>query len=151
MSDALLLTVAAIPGLFRRGSPVYESGRSGIQGCRGVVVPAARGDYLVIRWEQEARGMETTLTGGAALDLADPTGCFHAILWLQERGHDLRWAEDEAEVLAWSVLSVHCGGRPIAGIKSLVLEEPRRAALADNYALRNPDGSLTLPPLSKAT
>jgi len=115
-SADLTLTETAVHDLFRRGSPIYESGRSGIQGCRGVVVPASRGEYLVIRWEQEARGMETTITGGAALDMQDPTGRFHALLWLRERGHDLRWAQDEAEVLAWSVLSVARGGGPLQGV-----------------------------------
>ena len=49
------------------------------------------------------------------LDTRNPTGRFHARLWLLGRGHDVG-NEDRAEVLAWSVLSVWRGGKPLAGV-----------------------------------
>jgi hypothetical protein len=115
------------------------------------------------------------------LDLSDPTGRFHARLWLLERGHDVG-SEDRAEVLAWSVLSVWRGGRalPVAGAwdgsgerwvegrwtvahvthtgwwvggesghetGNVAKTAADAALLRLGWALTNPDGSLTLPPL----
>lgn len=110
-----------VAGLLRRGSPVVETGESGINGWRGVMVPSSRGDYLAVRWEAELAMMETSITGGTALDLSDPTARFHALLWLAERGHPAWWVLSsglapwvQAGWLAASVL----GGKPIAGVLS---------------------------------
>ena len=91
------------------------------------------------------------------LDLSDPTGRFHARLWLKERGYDMG-NEDRAEVLAWSVLSVWRGGKPLrdvvgkarAGADAAQQAVEDAALLARGMALTNPDGSLTLPPLPGA-
>lgn len=112
----LVLTDVAVPRLLRRGSPVYESGESGIKGWRGVVVPSLRGTYLVVRWENEPRGMETTITGGTALGLEDPLGVCTALLYAKDGGYDLSWAVKEADVLIWSVLSIARGGKPIVDV-----------------------------------
>lgn len=207
MRSDLILT-GAIPGLLRRGSPTD----------RGTVVALDRGKASVVAlvdfMELTVNGVWIVPCAALTLDLTDPTGRFHALLWLRERGHDLRWAEDEPEVLAWSVLNVAGGGA--TAIRGLLLPwtnprwsadvwgrqysndrdapflvmvhdvdeygdewtgwvmQPRsgiwsrfdvphgpetgvagraaadRAALAAGYALRNDDGTLTLPELREA-
>lgn len=116
-----LVTVHAVPAAFVRGAPVFESGESALRGWTGVVVPSLRGPHLVVRWENDSRGMETSLTGGTALDLCDPLGRAAAFAYLRARGatHDVRLRrleEDGLEqALAWSVLSVSRGGELLEG------------------------------------
>ncbi len=183
-----LTLTGAIPGLLRRGSPVRVSLASDavILGCYlfGRVVCQDGG---LMDWYDIGEGSEDVAPNEVALDLTDPTGRYHALLWLHERGCDLRWAENEANVLAWLVLSVARGGEPIVGIlaqrcfgnagcppgttlyyleregdnaKAFYANVTRKTderpakiaeALAARYALRNPDGSLTLPEFSKVT
>lgn len=136
MPADLTLRVLDIPGLQRRCVPVYESGASGIEGCRGLLAPrVSNSAECVVRWEDRAAGMETGITGGTAVDMTHPFGRFHALLWLRERGHDLRWAENEAEVLAWSVLSVARGGGSIVGILAVWTEGASDSAA--NYVREN--------------
>ncbi len=202
MSTSLTLT-GAIPGLLRRGSPgmwfsPLVHGLTVLDVRAHPLRPAGRfyvnDGVSVNEWCDGA---------DVALDLTDPTGRFHALLWLRERGHDLRWAEDEPEVLAWSVLSVARGGGPIVALALQWYRDPYMgfhardavkhttisaivslrfnttdggaawqvddihgcgiawgretgdagkaaadaAALAAGCALRNEDGTLTLPPL----
>ena len=86
-----------IPGLLRRCSPVYHTADPG----RSMVVDYLDGEHAWVgHWER---------LSALRLDRSDPTGRFHARLWLAERGHDVG-NEDRAEVLAWSVLSVWRGG-----------------------------------------
>ena len=205
--SALTLT-GAIQGLMRRGSPLL-----GPDGERAVVVSIEDHFtmYVAIRTTDPHPARKVAWYGytqrSYAIDLTDPTGRYHALLWLRERGHDLRWAEDEAEVLAWSVLSVVEGGEPaLLGIlKAWAIESDGRhrrrlrydgariglvassagwamwttderddmggptrlaegpetgregraaadrSALAAGYALRNEDGTLTLPTLPEMT
>ena len=92
-----------IPGLLRRCSPVYHTADPG----RSMVVDYLDGEHAWVgHWER---------LSALRLDRSDPTGRFHARLWLAERGHDVG-NEDRAEVLAWSVLSVWRGGKPLAGV-----------------------------------
>lgn len=142
MSDLTL--TGAIPGLLRRGSPVtktwlmdndFDSYDSVT--VSGVVLEQLEDDEAGERWScwffDERIGRDTGFAPD--LDLTDPTGRYHALLWLRERGHELRWAEDEAEVLAWSVLSVVRGGGPIIGILAVWTEgAPNSAA---NYVREN--------------
>lgn len=205
--SALTLT-GAIPGLLRRGSPVWWRDEE-----TPFVVTCGCVDTDDATWTIAAPCAGITLgvqddPSNFTLNLTDPTGRYHALLWLRERGHDMRWAEDEAEALAWSVLSVARGGKPIAVIldnwnKTTGFKRARRlgflddvriesnvgeecfygrhdyrkgwrlyrddlgtigsgpetgdagkaaadaAGVAAGYALRNPDGSLTLPELPK--
>lgn len=95
-----------IPGLLRHGSIVR------LADDRLFVVTDVGGEDSAItigtrgHWEKAAR---------LRLDMTNRTGRFHAREWLLERGHDVG-NEDRAEVLAWSVLSVWRGGRPLAGV-----------------------------------
>lgn len=113
MSDLTLS--GAIPGLLRAGSPcVYlhhkaESDWPNDED-RHVCYLVSGGNA----WAGDSKGgWYCGPIAGLALDLSDITARFHCILYLREQGHDLRWAEEEAEVLAWSVLSVSRGGSPI--------------------------------------
>lgn len=125
MSDLTL--TGAIPGLLRRGSPVRTANSR--NGVPDIVTHYPNGVHCMTVFE----GLTDQRL--AALDLTDPTGRYHALLWLRERGHELRWAEDEAEVLAWSVLSVVRGGGPIIGILAVWTEgAPNSAA---NYVREN--------------
>lgn len=195
----------AIPGLLRRGSPVTKTwqGDEDEFTAKGVVLERLEDDAAGERWScwffDERINRDTGFPPD--LDLTDPTGRYHALLWLRERGHDLRWAEDEPEVLAWSVLSVSRGAPPLKfilpqwttppeyyGMSAArclkhysdwlhVKDEPfcrigwefwpyglrgpetgaegraaaDRAALSAGYALRNDDGTLTLPELPEVT
>lgn len=137
----------AIPGLLRRGSPVTVISLTP-EDCEATTCDGSRlrlGDKATItdggdEWVI-ATGGTVDETGprwtqfrpaDVALDLADPTGRFHALLWLKERGHDLAWAEGRPEVLAWSVLSVSRGGKPIVK----VIPEWRRPYSIDNSMIR---------------
>ena len=117
-----LVTVHAVPEAFVRGAPVFESGESALRGWTGVVVPSLRGSHLVVRWENDSRGMETSLTGGTALDLRDPLGRAAAFSYLRARVDNrdarLRRLEEDGleQALAWSVLSVSQGGGVLADI-----------------------------------
>lgn len=211
-----LTLTGAIPGLLRRGSPVSVD--YGVLGMIAGVytmpddrAPNMRhGPHQVApmeEWPEHDAGAAMARSCAdeeTTLDLTDPTGRFHALLWLRERGHDLRWAEDEPEVLAWSVLSVARGGVVIEAIGDVprfvnttvcvmtwfgatlwwAATEANRdhytdpfgghsgwgwlgesgqetgddalraicaAALRARYALRNADGSLTLPELPAVT
>lgn len=129
----------AIPGLLRRGSPVtktwlmdndFDSYDSVT--VSGVVLEQLEDDEAGERWScwffDERIGRDTGFAPD--LDITDPTGRFHALLWLRERGHDLRWAENEAEVLAWSVLSVARGGDVIRAIDDVPRFVNTRCSLA---------------------
>lgn len=108
-----LALTGSIPGLLRRGSPLI-----GGNGERAVVVSieTAITMYVAIRTTDPHPARQVAWYGytqrSYTLDLTDPTGRYHALLWLKERGHDLAWAMEEPEVLAWSVLSVAGGGAP---------------------------------------
>ena len=93
-----------ISGLLRRGSPVRRIWSGGV-----VALVHASGAVSVAISDRE---IETESPDRYSLDLTNRTGRFHAREWLLERGHDLG-SEDRAEVLAWSVLSVHRGGKPL--------------------------------------
>jgi len=103
-----------IPGLLRRCSPLIDPS----DGERSVVVSVVEGIGVRCSVERDCRVESYNYTfRSLCLDLSDPTGRFHARLWLLERGHDVG-SEDRAEVLAWSVLSVWRGGPlmpPVAG------------------------------------
>lgn len=135
-----------IPGLLRRGSPVTCT-----SDCDGVVALVYTDGAIAVAISD--REIEPSSPDIYALDLTSRTGRFHAREWLAERGHYVG-SEDRAEVLAWSVLSVWRGGKPLAG------SHPRHGAeyganagicdaalLRLGWALTNADGSLTLPPL----
>ena len=178
-----------IPGLLRRGSPVTCT-----SDCDGVVALVYTNGAIAVAISD--REIEPSSPDIYALDLTSRTGRFHAREWLAEHGHDVG-SEDRAEVLAWSVLSVWRGGKPLKGItpawapqscgwwgrvagmleyalvgksgswatfpgrtyfplhcsfrresRTVGGKEGADAALiADGWALTNPDGSLTLPPL----
>ena len=107
-----------IPGLLRRGSPVTADWlMPAFWAGTGVVVRVYdNADLMLVGCCSDGdMGAGAVLGGRLALDLSDPTGRFHARLWLAERGHDVG-SEDRAEVLAWSVLSVWRGGKPLAGV-----------------------------------
>ena len=96
-----------IPGLLRDCSPVRFSMSEG----NPMVVVDPTQDFtgcILVAYGRTERVHPANLL----LDTRNPTGRFHARLWLAERGHDVG-NEDRAEVLAWSVLSVWRGGRPI--------------------------------------
>lgn len=88
------------------------------------------------------------------LDLNNKTSRFHARLWLAERGHDVG-NEDRADVLAWSVFSVHRGGRSLRVVGAWsgmcdVRGGARHAAAAllqMGWAITDTDGSIIFPPL----
>lgn len=100
-----------LPGLFRKGSPIWMP-----RGLRGVPLPG------VLTAKNQYAGDDGTLMalhGGMDapwLDDTDPTGRFHLLLYLDAAGHDLRWAKDDPQVLVWSVLSVSKGGPPLADL-----------------------------------
>lgn len=181
-----------IPGLLRRCSPLIDPS----DGERSVVVSVVEGIGVRCSVERDCRVESYNYTfRSLCLDLSDPTGRFHARLWLLERGHDVG-SEDRAEVLAWSVLSVWRGGKPLRGVMlpwepnglasmwmrkcergpevftylsgwrrgldgclvtsisygpDAIKAEADAATLALGWALTNPDGSLTLPPLPGAS
>ena len=98
-----------IPGVLRECSPVkLDAGSPGA--LRGIVLSDQGDRRRVAFWDN--RAPDPMPASRLSLDLADPTGRFHARLWLAERGHNVG-SEDRAEVLAWSVLSVWRGGTPI--------------------------------------
>ena len=99
-----------IPGLLRDCSPVRFSMS---EGNPMVVVDPAQDvmGCILVAYGRAERVHPANLL----LDTRNPTGRFHARLWLAERGHDVG-NEDRAEVLAWSVLSVSRGGKPLAGV-----------------------------------
>lgn len=116
-----------IPELLRRGSPVNFLKRKRLagepearpwHGPTGVVTQVFDGalTVLVTSHGGEADGNGEVRTSRLALDLSDLTGRYHARLWVGARGYDLRWAKDIPEALAWSVLSVSQGRKPLADI-----------------------------------
>ena len=110
------MLTGAIPGLMRRGSPAWWRDE---ETPYIVTMTYADADEAVWMVGAPCLGIPIGVQdepSNFVLDLTDPTGRYHALLWLRERGHDLRWAEDEAEVLAWSVLSVVRGGEPIVDL-----------------------------------
>jgi len=82
MPDLVTLP-GTIPGLLRRCSPVIftEAGTSHV--CRAVVEGIQDGH--LIRCLDDAGMVEIVDTLAADLDLSDPTGRFHAVLWLSDR------------------------------------------------------------------
>jgi hypothetical protein len=170
-----LVLTGAIPGLLRRGSPVRvqlasDTEIAGVhQYGRVMVQDGGLADIYGIGTDSEEVAPEEV-----RLDLTDPLGLHTAILWLRERGHNLRWADARPDVMTWSVLSVSRGGVPIQGVRAVsdppvyvneawllngypfaTREEAdaerarvRARLLEANYALKNDDGSLTLPALS---
>lgn len=99
-----------IPGLLRRGSPVQWQRLDGVRD--GVCYFAPLRPSVPLVTHDPCREPGCPDPADLRLDLTDPTGRLHARLWLAERGHDIG-SEDRAEVLAWSVLSVYRGGRPL--------------------------------------
>lgn len=111
MTPDLALT-GSIPGLLRWCSPVTLPSGDRDGPYRSVVLYFAEsGEYATA--SRTAGPWVFYEPDALTLDLTDPTGRFHALLWLREHGHDLAWAMEEPEVLAWSVLSVARGGGPI--------------------------------------
>jgi len=103
---AMMELTGEIPGLLRRCSPLIDPS----DGERSVVVSVVEGIGVRCSVERDCRVESYNYTfRSLCLDLSDPTGRFHARLWLLEQGHDVG-NEDRAEVLAWSVLSVWRGG-----------------------------------------
>ena len=103
-----------IPGLLRRGSPgrwlrMTDDVREGVC-CFAPLRPT-----LLLFCHDPCREPAAPDPADVTLDTSDPTGRLHARLWLLEQGHDVG-NEDRAEVLAWSVLSVSRGGKPLAGV-----------------------------------
>lgn len=103
-----------IPGLLRRGSPgrwlrMTDDVREGVC-CFAPLRPT-----LLLFCHDPCREPAAPDPADVTLDTSDPTGRFHARLWLLEQGHDVG-NEDRAEVLAWSVLSVWRGGKPLRGV-----------------------------------
>jgi len=105
-----------IPGLLQRGSLVTLDPkiRDHYGGRSSAIVFVAGSVAATVTFLEDYRPLPIPLSE-LSLDLSDPTGRFHARLWLAERGHDVG-NEDRAEVLAWSVLSVWRGGKPLKGI-----------------------------------
>jgi len=126
----------AIPGLIRPCAPVLVPRRPLMRGGIAVVVE----DYTIgiahqgrILWEGPHN---------VRLDYSSSFGRHCAREWLEEHGHPT--TEDGAEVLAWSVVSVSRGGKPLIG----TAWAPDPGALARGWALFDPENfSLTLPPL----
>lgn len=105
-----LRLTGAIQGLLRRGSPATYMAN----GQRVTVLHVGSVTMDVFDGSTDRRTQPPC--EAVTLDLTDPTGRYHALLWLRERGHDLRWAEDEPDVLAWSILSVERSGGPCADV-----------------------------------
>ncbi|NBV62452.1 MAG: hypothetical protein EBR73_15580 [Rhodobacteraceae bacterium] len=96
-----------IPGLLRRCSPLIDPS----DGERSVVVSVVEGIGVRCSVERDCRVESYNYTfRSLCLDTSDPTGRFHARLWLREHGYDMG-TEDSAEVLAWSVLWAIGGSR----------------------------------------
>ena len=106
----------SIPGLLRRGSPVYwrdEDTPYVVTVQAGDVVLAAPGSSPCLGVEDDASNF--------TLDMGDPTGRYHALRYVWSHGRDLRWLQTESEaceaqLLAWSVLAVEEGYPPIRDI-----------------------------------
>ena len=144
-----------IPGLLRDCSPVIldPSIRDHYGGKSTGVAFAVGNVAALVTFLEDCRPLPIPLEE-LTLDMFNPTGRFHAKLYLQEHGYDMR-DEDRADVLAWNVLSVWNGGKPLRYIagKARVGADAARLAiedavlLADGCALTNPDGTITFPPL----
>jgi hypothetical protein len=145
MSDLLIFPFnqPPIPGLLRDGSPVilHPSIREHYGGKSSGIVFAAGNVAALVTFLEDCRPLPFPLED-LRLDWLSPTGRFHARLWLEEQGYPT--TEDRAEVLAWSVVSVSRGGKPLIG----TAWAPDPGALARGWALFDPeDFSLTLPSL----
>lgn len=127
-----------VPNLLRPGSPVLAPDIHPpfldvpcIYLCRSLGSEAV--GYVAHQYEEpwtdgtprDRSWTSATRNSKVRLDLSRPTGRYHALLWLRERGHDLRWAEDQPQVLAWSVLSVARGGRSLFGLLPMWAPESR--------------------------
>jgi len=139
-----------IPNLFRDCSPVvldptirnhYGGKSTGV--CFAVGNVAANVVFL-----EDCRPLPIPLEE-LTLDMFNATGRFHARLYLQEQGHDVG-NEDRPDVLAWSVISVWKGGRPL----QFTVTEPRNMSNewlsvihATCVGVERNDGTLALPPL----
>ena len=109
-----------IPDLLRRGAPVKFVGTERAwHGPRGIVT---------LVFDRAVTCCVTSHGGGAdgngevrcadlELDLSDPLGLYTAILWLRSFGFVLPEAlAGNVTCVAWSVLNVSRGGKPLAGI-----------------------------------
>ena len=117
-----IVLTGAVPGLLRRGSPaMYHA-----NGQRVIVLHV--GPVTVDVYDGSLDRRLQPPLAAVALDLSDPTGRFHALLWLQERGHEVptTWP---IEAVAWSVLSVSRGGPMLAGIDDVPKFVNTRSAL----------------------
>lgn len=113
-----------IPGLLRPCAPVVKTWNAGYKDkftAKGIVLEQLASDIAGERWrcwfDHPRIGMDVGFPPD--LDLTTRLGRFVAMEWLREHGHDLHQMEDSmhaAELLAWSVLSVNRGGKPIAGV-----------------------------------
>jgi len=143
-----------IPGLLRDCSPVIldPSIRDYYGGKSTGVVFAVGNVAALVTFLEDCRPLPIPLHE-LTLDMLNPTGRFHAKLYLERRGHFMRY-EDRADVLAWNVLSVWNGGKPIFKVLPRADDEYRdwqTNTLRSGYAFINPDGTITFPPLPEGS
>lgn len=176
-----------IPNLFRDCSPVVlgPAIRNHYGGKSTGVCFAVGNVAAIVTFLEDCRPLPIPLEE-LTLDMFSATGRFHARLYLQEQGYDVG-NEDRPDVLAWSVLSVWKGGKPLriacrwgshamdsyamdgarkwfrsavdngitvgspficSGEDLPALQQDRDSdILALGWAITNPDGTMTLPPL----
>lgn len=137
-----------IPGLLRDCSPVIldPAIRDHYGGKSTGVVFAVGNVAAIVTFLEDCRPLPIPLHE-LTLDMLNPTGRLHAKLYLQEQGYDVAY-EDRPDVLAWSVLSVSRGGKVLLGVTHTASSEWQRAHMfAHGWAMYNPDGTITFPPL----
>jgi hypothetical protein len=80
MNDSILTLPGDIPGLLRRGSPVWRARAVG--GLRCVCLTGAEGTAAVVLAARSDKCTEWYKSTELVLDLSDPTARLHALLWL---------------------------------------------------------------------
>ena len=92
MNDSILTLPGDIPGLLRRGSPVWRARAVG--GLRCVCLTGAEGTAAVVLAARSDKCTEWYKSTELVLDLSDPTGRAHAAWWLdsQPRQYGTCWS-----------------------------------------------------------
>jgi len=80
MNDSILTLPGDIPGLLRRGSPVWRARAVG--GLRCVCLTGAEGTAAVVLAARSDKCTEWYKSTELVLDLSDPTGRAHAAWWV---------------------------------------------------------------------
>ena len=131
----MIALTGAIPGLLMQGSPaVYRA-----NGQRVMVLCV--GSVTVDVFDGAADRRVQPPLDAVALDLTHPLGLATALHYLKERGHDLAWATPWPEVVAWSVVSVSRGGKPIVGVDT---SQWRRSVREPDWITRGGHGNTPL-------